>query len=169
MRSDRLRWLIPIVVMAVALVVDVGFLHLCAASFFALFVCCAGGVSYWKRKSRKMALLLYVIAATGWGYALLDMTRVWGSDVALAKSVANAVRCYIRDVGKAPQKMEDLMPTYLREVPRTRSPAVGRIEYSLVNETDWCVGWNSGATCSNIGPKLECAASTSHESVDARR
>ena len=161
MKFHKFSWCLPPVVMAGAVAIDVTFLHIPLMSFAALVLIIAVGQNQWSLGSRKTAVLLHVVGFAGFGYSFEAMGRRAGAERSLGRSVANAVRCYTRDTGHRPRRLEDLVPNYLAGPPRTRSPLVGRIRYILVDDKDWCVTWHAGAVCSNIGPKTECSTSSS--------
>lgn len=165
MKLPGLLWWLPPVVMAGALAVDLVFVHAAILSFAALWLCCTGGVRQWKRGNRKIAVVLFVIGSGGWAYALLETMQLATVEIASARSVATAVRCYTQSTGKRPQGLDELVPKYLANLPQARSPIVGKIRYSLTGDKDWCVSWKTGGVCSNVDPKPECSSTSSTPSV----
>jgi hypothetical protein len=149
-------WLVPIF-MLVAVVVDVKLIHLPVMSLVALWMCAIGGMRRWTAGHRISAIMFFMFAS-GWGYAGHVAGQLATAETALCRSVAAAVHCYTKNVGKAPRRLDDLVPTYLSELPRLRSPLIQKLSYRRASDTEWCVSWRNGAICNRQFGDKDCSA-----------
>lgn len=163
MRPRFSWWLIPII-MAGAVAVDVKLLRLPVISFAALWMCTTGGIRKWKTGNRMAAVILF-LSAGGWGYAGHVAGQLATTETVQCHSVAVAVHCYTQDTGKAPRRLEELVPKYLSELPQIQSPLIHRISYRRASDTEWCVSWRNGAMCNRQVSDKGCSASSA--AVDA--
>ena len=170
MKLHAMRSWLPPVMMVSALAVDVTFLHLPILSFVGATLCGAAGMRQWRRHNRNTAVTLFLIGVGGLTLVMIETGRLATTDAALGRSVADAVRSYTRSTGRAPLRLEDLVPKYLARPPRTRSPLIGKIRYERTNDTEWCIRWgnvpdHAGIECSHGGTVTSLSAPSSSKGM----
>jgi len=156
--KQRLLWscLVPVFVVA-SVLVDV-YLQVPIVSLGAMVLSVVVALSNWKRGARVVALVLFLVGGAGWAYAINAAVQFVGDEAADGRRIANAARCYQQSTGQVPQRLEDLVPQFLTQLPRIRSPLAGRPRYRLVGANDWCVVWTTGGECYSTHPEKACVS-----------
>jgi hypothetical protein len=159
--NKRLLWSCLVPVLVVASVLVDAYLQIPVVSLATMALSVVVAINNWKSGARVVAIALFLVGGAGWAYAINAAVQFVGDEAAEGKSIANAARCYQQSTGQVPQRLEDLVPQFLPELPRIRSPLAGRPRYKLVGANDWCVVWTTGGECYSTYPKKTCASGTS--------
>jgi hypothetical protein len=161
-KHPLLSW-VTAAIAVTSVLIDVKYLQVPIVSLAAMVLCVAVALGNWKIKRRVAAAALLLLGGAGWAYAVTAAVHFVGHEAEQGKVIANAVRCYQQSMGHAPRVLNDLVPTFLPELPRSRSPLATPPRYKQIGDNDWCVVWINGGECKSTDSDKTCVPMSDHK------